>query len=184
MSWIDVVILAIIGLSVLIGLVRGFIKESISLATWIAAIWVAVGLSDNLAVWLPERWDSASFGIGGMTFELDSLRVGIAFILLLIAVLIVGAAVNFLVGWIVKRGSLTTGDRFFGIIFGLARGAVIVTLLVMAAGLTEFPKTPWWQQAGFVEPFQRLALWGIDFLPPDVAENFSYGASAAEAAQS
>ena len=174
MSWIDIFIILIVALSALVGLYRGLTKELISLATWIVAVWLAIRFSNDLAVRLPQSLDSASFTVVDMSFDFSNLRLGIAFILIVILTLIVGAILNRVIGHFIARRSLNVADRFVGLIFGVARGCAIVLVLVMAAGLTRFPETLWWRDARLLVPFQHAASWAVDFLPPKYAEHFVF----------
>lgn len=160
--WVDYVILGIIGLSALISLVRGFVREALSLLTWALAFWIAWTFFRDLAAHL-ETWVS-----------LPSARLGVSFALLFIATLIVGGIVNFLVAQLVNKTGLTGTDRLLGVVFGAARGVLLVAILVLLAGLTPMPEDSWWKQSRLIAYFQELAVWLREFLPPDIAEKFSY----------
>jgi membrane protein required for colicin V production len=173
MSWIDIGIVLLIAISALVSLYRGFVREFISLATWIAAIWLAINYSNTLANYLPESLDSTDLNIAGMELALNNLRIGIAFVLVVILVLIAGGILNGIIGALIRKGALSINDRLLGLIFGAIKGGVIVVLLVMAAGLTQFPKTPWWEQSQLIQPFQEVAIWIRGYLPDDIASKFS-----------
>ncbi len=55
-------------------------------------------------------------------------------------------------------------DRFGGMIFGAVRGMVVVTVVVILAGLTPLPKDSWWTESTVIPPFQLLAVWLRDHL--------------------
>ena len=173
-SWIDVVVISIIALSALISLFRGFTKEFISLAAWAVGIWLAVSYSEHVAVWLPASLDHTSFSLGEMQFSLTNLRVGIAFALLLVLTLAIGSIVNHLIGYLIIHRSLSLTDRTMGLLFGFARGYLIVVILVMIAGLTRLPQTAWWHDARLLQPFQQTALWVIGYLPGKYEGYFSF----------
>ncbi len=162
MIWVDYIILAIIGLSVIISLLRGFIREALSLATWVVAVWVGLLFADALALRL-EAW-----------ITVPSARMAVAFVVLFIAVLILGALVNTLVGQLVRKTGLTGTDRMLGVFFGVARGVVIVAVLVLVAGFTVIPQDPWWSESPLLVHFERMALWMRDYLPADIAANIEY----------
>ncbi|MET0106108.1 MAG: CvpA family protein [Sedimenticola sp.] len=161
MIWIDYVIIGIIGLSAMISLVRGFISEALSLAVWILAFWVAWTFFRELAVQLD--W-----------FTVPSVQLGAAFAILFIATLMLGALVNFLVGQLVEKTGLSGTDRLIGIFFGAARGAVLIAILVLLAGLTPFPNDPWWKESQLIGYFQELAIWLKTLLPADIGEKFNF----------
>ncbi|HSG10218.1 MAG TPA: CvpA family protein [Gammaproteobacteria bacterium] len=161
-AWIDVVILALIVLSAVLSLFRGFVKEAVALATWLVALWVAMTFYEELAAWL-SQW-----------IDLVSAQKITAFSILFICVLLLGAVVNFLAGKLVSRTGLTGTDKLLGIVFGVARGGVIVAILVLLAGLTPFPQDPWWQDSQFLGYFEEFAMWMRNFLPGEIADNITY----------
>ena len=107
MSWLDLVIIGVIAISAVVGAYRGLIKESVSLATWILAIWVSIRFSAPFSEVLPDAISSASFSLGELEFRLDNLKVGIAMILLFILTWIVGAIVQFLLRYLVQAANFS-----------------------------------------------------------------------------
>ncbi len=160
--WVDYVIIVIILISSLISLVRGFMREALSLAVWILAFWVSWTFFRELALYF-EQWISV-----------PSMRLGVAFLLLLVATLILGGLINYLVGQLVEKTGLTGTDRMLGIFFGMARGALLVGIAVLLAGLTAIPLDPWWRESVLIGYFQDLAIFLRDFLPADIASKFKY----------
>ncbi|MCA1805080.1 MAG: CvpA family protein [Xanthomonadaceae bacterium] len=158
----DFFILGVILVSGLLSLWRGFVKEALSLITWIAAPVIAILFYEDFAPWF-ERWVSV-----------PSARIALAFGILLVLVLILGGLVNYLVGQLVSKTGLTGTDRALGIVFGIARGVMVVGVLVLLAGLTQVPQDPWWKESVFLKHFVDLALWMRSFLPTDIAANIQY----------
>lgn len=161
MSWIDLVIVVIILISALISLVRGFIKESISLASWVLAGFVAFRYFTPLAEILAPYIESIT------------LRTGVAFSILFVCTLIIGAIVNFMASQLVTKTGLSGTDKSLGVVFGGARGVLIVTMVVLLAGLTPMPGEPWWQDSTMIDYFVTLANWLKDILPQDIAGRFT-----------
>lgn len=164
MAWLDIVILAIILLSALISLVRGFVREAFSLAVWVLAFWVSWSFFRDLEVPL-QAW-----------IESPTVRLGVAFAALMIATLVVGGLVNFLIIQLVERSGMAGSDRLIGMVFGAARGVLLVAVLVLLAGLTPMPEEDWWLESGLVGYFQELSYWLRDLLPPEFADHFRYTA--------
>lgn len=162
MIWVDFVIIGIIALSAFISLMRGFTKEALSLVVWVAAFWVAWLFFRDLSVIL-EPW-----------IALQSARLGASFLILLLLTLMIGGMVNFLVAQVVKKTGLTGTDKMIGVLFGAARGVLLVAIVVLLAGLTPLPDDEWWQQSALISHFKDLAIWLRDLLPPDIAKRFSY----------
>ncbi|MEN8206553.1 MAG: CvpA family protein [Pseudomonadota bacterium] len=161
-AWIDVVILALIALSAILSLFRGFVREAVALATWLVALWVAMAFYEELGTIL-SQWIST-----------PSAQKITAFAILFICVLLLGAIVNFLASKLVDKTGLTGTDKLLGIVFGVARGGVIVAILVLLAGLTPLPQDPWWQDSQFIGYFEELAMWMRSYLPNEIADNITY----------
>jgi membrane protein required for colicin V production len=161
MSWVDLIIIAIIVISALISLVRGFVKESISLASWIIAGFVAL------------RYFTALADVLEPYIESPTIRNGTGFAILFVCSLIVGAIINFMVSQLVSKTGLSGTDKSLGVVFGAARGVMIVILGVMILGLTPMPSESWWKDSTMIEYFARIASWMKDILPDDVASRFS-----------
>ncbi len=142
--------------------------------TWVAAIWLAISFSDQVAQWLPQSWESASFNLGDTDFDISNMRKGVAFIILLAGALITGAIINVLMSRVTRNSILSGADRTLGVLFGLARGAVVVTILVLVAGLTTVPQTVEWKQARLLDPFYRAAIWTLNVMPERYSRYFSY----------
>ncbi len=160
MSWFDLVIVAIIVISALISLIRGFVKESISLASWVVAGFIAFRYFTPMASLLEPFVES------------PTIQTGIAFSILFVCSLIVGATVNFMASNLVTKTGLSGTDKSLGVVFGAARGVLIVTMLVLLAGLTPMPNEAWWQDSATVEYFADIAIWIKELLPQEVAGQF------------
>ncbi len=151
MNWVDWVIVAIIAVSSLISIKRGFVKEAISLLIWALAFFVAVAFHEKLAVLLQE------------SIESPSVRYMVSFGLLFAATLIVGSMVNYLVGELVRMTGLTGTDRLFGMVFGLARGVIVVmALLIFLPMLVPVEQEQWWHQSQLVPQFLLIEQWFRD----------------------
>lgn len=162
MIWVDYGILAIVLISAFVSLLRGFVKEALSLTGWVVAFWLSLTFAGNLA------------GLLESSIRAPSLRLIVAFAILFVLTLMVTATINYFAARLVKVTGLTGTDRVLGVFFGMLRGTVLVAVLVLMAGLTSLPKDPWWTDSALLPQFQTVAIWLRGFLPPDVAQNFSY----------
>lgn len=155
MIWIDWVFLAIIVVSTLISLIRGFVREILSLVAWVGAFWVAVGFASDVAP--------------SLTFVSDSemMRVVAAFITLFLVTLILAALVNFLIGKLVDKTGLTGTDRAVGMVFGLARGVALVTVVIVLGLVGGLHQQEWWDESRVIDTLQPLAEWLVAQVPED-----------------
>jgi membrane protein required for colicin V production len=156
MDWPDYLILGIIAISVLVGALRGFVKEAFSLLVWAVAFLAAFYLSGPIADWLQD------------SISLPSARTALAFAGIFIAVLLVGGLLNYLLGKLVEKTGLTGTDRLLGGVFGACRGLILVVALILVAGFTPIPGDPWWSESRTVQSLLPLAEWASTFLPESI----------------
>jgi membrane protein required for colicin V production len=159
MLLIDWLVLAVVFISALISIKRGFVKEMLSLASWIAAFIIARIFSGHLEVLLVQ-W-----------IETPSARYGAAFGILFVITLVIGAMINNLVGELVKVTGLAGTDRMFGVVFGTTRGLILIMAAVYGMQMTPLSKDPWWQNSVLIPHFELMVIWSKDMLP-GAAETF------------
>lgn len=150
--WVDWLILAIILISALISVSRGFIKEAFSLLSWIVAGFVAWSFGGGLAPYFEPY------------IALPSARVIVASLILLVVTLLIGSLVNFLLAQLVKSTGLTGTDRLLGMVFGGARGVMLVVLLIGLLSLLPVTQDPWWQASNLIPHFLLIADWSKDLV--------------------
>jgi membrane protein required for colicin V production len=94
-----------------------------------------------------------------------SLRLGAAFVLILMAGLLLFALAALGMSRLLRKSGLSATDRALGAFFGLARGVVILVVLTLLAGLTALPREPAWRDAVLSPPLEALGLWVRVYLP-------------------
>lgn len=162
MTVFDYGVLAIVGLSSLLSMMRGFLRESLSLAGWVAAFFVARLYTTELAPLLPNA------------IPTDALRMLAAFLILFLATLLVSSLLAIALSEVFKKVGLGWLDRWLGAIFGLARGVIIVGVLVLLAGLTSIPQDARWRNAMFSAPLEAMVTHALPWLPQAVASHIRY----------
>jgi membrane protein required for colicin V production len=138
-----------------VSLVRGFVKEAVSLVVWIAAIWLGFHYSSMLG----EQHLSM--------VEPAGARAPLAFFAILIIVLIVGAIFNYVISRLVAGSGLSFIDRFFGMVFGFARGVLLIAVLILACQISAFAK-PWLEHSQLAVYFEGVTQWLGHFVPQEL----------------
>ncbi|MEC8227282.1 MAG: CvpA family protein [Pseudomonadota bacterium] len=147
MNWLDYAIIAVIALSTVISLMRGFVKEAISLAVWFAALFIASQFYADLAVYFTKIND-------------ELIRNGAAIAVLFVVTLILGALVNHVIGQLVQATGLSGTDRALGAVFGGLRGILIASaLLFFLDTFTPSASSTWWEESVLVPEFAVIIEW-------------------------
>jgi len=161
MTWFDYAAFAIVGLSALLAVIRGVVREIAALAGWVAALILSGLLAQQLAQWLPATLS-------------PMLRAVIAYLLIFLGVLLLSGLTGVLLAKLFRAAGLGFTDRAVGALFGLVRGALIVFVAVMLAGLTGLPREPFWREAALSGPIETVVLAARPALPKDLAQRIRY----------
>lgn len=159
----DYLAIIIVVLSLILGTMRGMVKEILSLANLVLAFWVANKFGGELVLfmdWAEELTEPMKALIG----------VACAFF----ASMLVGAILIWLVGRIVSAAGLSFADRGLGMAFGVARGIGIVLVCVVAAGFTSLPDQDFWKKATFAPMAVEVVLMAKPHLPESLANWIRY----------
>lgn len=152
MNWVDYTIIGIIVFSAVVSLIRGFVKEALSLVTWVCAFFVASQFYFYITEYLTYFHDD---------FVKNAVAIGILFI----ATLLVGAVVNYIVSELVQRTGLTGTDRVLGVCFGVLRGILIVAaILFFIDTFTPLSKNSDWSESTLIPHFHYIIRWFFDYL--------------------
>jgi membrane protein required for colicin V production len=162
MTLFDYAVLAITGFSVVLGVMRGLVREVMALAAWVVAVIAASVFSGDVAPLLAgqiadEHW-----------------RVLAAVVAVFLGTLVVMSLIALMVSRLIQSAGLGAEDRLLGGIFGLARGLLVVLTFVLLAGLTPLPRQPVWKDAMLAAPLEKLAQFVRQWLPRDGAKYISY----------
>ncbi len=133
LTWVDWTLVVVLAISVIVGLVRGFVFEVLSLAGWVVAWFAAQWAAPELAPHIPV-------GTRG-----GPLNLAVSFVLVFVGVLVVWALVAKLVRMIVRATPLSLADRALGAGFGFVRGAMLLLALATVIALTPAVRSPEWR---------------------------------------
>ena len=139
LGWVDIALLAVFGLSVLIGLWRGFVFEIVSLLGWLVAFVIANSAGPLLA-------DAVPIG------DQPQVRLWIAYVAVFILILVTCTLLARMLRALVSATPLTVIDRLLGGAFGVARGVVVLVIVGTLVTLSPFAQAAWWRQS-------QSALW-------------------------
>lgn len=169
MTIADALIVLAVATSVVIGLIRGFVVEVMALVVWAFAIFASL-------MFAPKLTDALAGAI-----ETPSARIFLAYALVFVGTLLVGAVVTWLLRKLVEGTGLSGTDRLLGGVFGIARGAVLVVVVVLMLGLTPFPRDAWWRESRLLPHVVVLAERARAWLPERIAAQIRLDGSEAPA---
>ncbi|MES2830756.1 MAG: CvpA family protein [Pseudomonadota bacterium] len=162
MTLFDYLVVFVLVCSIIISMMRGAVREVLSLLSWIVAFFVASNYCDALAALLPE------------SIPAGTARLITAFLLLFIGVKILMSLFNSAIAALVKASGLTAVDRGLGSLFGAARGLLLVVATVLLSGMTAIPQQPFWKDALLSPTAESAALATLPFLPGAMARNVRF----------
>lgn len=145
MTWVDDVICAVLLISVIVGGLRGFTRETFSLATWIVAFWLA---------W---RFGARTGSLFGAHITNTGLRLYLGYAAIFIAVLLGGAVISAILVRLVRSSPLAGVDRSLGAGLGLLRGLLLVVASIMLAAVNGERHSDWWRQSLIVPRLAPVA---------------------------
>lgn len=161
---IDYIILAIFAISVLAGLMRGLVKEIISLITWIAAFVIASYFAADLAL----AFSGSQHAAQTTEHHISLLSLGLSFVALFVGTLLVGSLLNYFISSAVETGGISFANRFLGGLFGLLRGVLIIFFIIFLAQLAPINNEPVWTGSRFVVAYQPMIKWLNSIVQPGV----------------
>jgi membrane protein required for colicin V production len=162
MSLFDLVIVALLVLFSGIGALRGAVRELLSLGVWLVAILCGWLFADAVGTWFEQVSDA-------------DLRQLIAFLTIVMIALALLSLVVFVLRLLLPRPAPNLTSRIGGGVIGALRGAAVVVVLVLLAGLTGLPKQESWRDSRLVGVFRPAAEQILEWLPAPVARQFRYG---------
>ncbi|NNF40539.1 MAG: CvpA family protein [Woeseiaceae bacterium] len=168
MPIIDILIAVAIIVSVVVGFFRGFVKEAISLAALVFAIWAALYFGPAAGN-LSESW-----------FSSEKLQVWFGRVLVFSVILALGGLLSWGISKLVRLSVLSGLDRLLGSLFGAGRGVLLIALFVIGGQFAGFDNDEWWLRSRLIMHFEVVAEWikvmapqGLELLTPDEASGLA-----------
>ena len=154
MTEIDWIICALLVLSTVVGIMRGVIREVLSIVGWVAGFMLSMSFAGEIADRIP----------------LDSIgyipRVIIAAVLILVACLFVVGLFGFILRKMLEVAALTFEDRILGAAFGFVRGIIVVDACLFFFGLSQsLSSSRMWQQSVMIGPAETVIEWSMPYMP-------------------
>lgn len=162
MTVFDYVVIGVVGLSLLFGLWRGVVGEIIALLAWGLGIFAAIEFGTLVGKML----------FAGMSDPAIQALAGC--VVIFVSVLVLMSLVRLALRSVIKALGLTVSDRLLGMIFGVARGVLVVMVLVALGGMTTAPKQSWWKEATLSAPLETAVLVARQWLPDDLAKRIRF----------
>lgn len=153
----DWIVVLIVLLSMAVGVLRGVVRETASIAAWAGAFLMAHHFSDRLAGYFEHSIDNGA------------LRLALAFITVFVVSLVVIGLIGQWLAQAVRKVGLRPLDRVLGALFGLVRAGLILIVLVMLAAMTGVNEQRDWKHALSSAWLERLAAYALPILPPALA---------------
>jgi membrane protein required for colicin V production len=157
MTWFDFAIVTVLVISALLAFVRGLVREVLGLVAWVGAIFTGVWA-------LPRVRPQFKLWLGGSPW-VDPVAFAAVFVASLVVLLLISRWISA----VVRSSPLGGVDRSLGLVFGLARGAALIILAYIAAGMVV--QVDRWPDvvlnAESVWPAYQGARWVLDRLPVD-----------------
>ena len=162
MPIIDILIAVAISISVIVGIFRGFVKEAISMAALLFAIWAALYFGPEVGD-VSETWLSS-----------EEMQMWFGRILVFIVILSLGGLIGWGISKLVRLSVLSGLDRFFGSLFGALRGVLLAALFIVGGQFAGFDNDDWWTNSKLIPQLEVVADWikvmapqGFDLITPD-----------------
>jgi membrane protein required for colicin V production len=144
MSTVDYILIVLVAISGVVGVLRGFIREALSVLVWILALWGAARFGGQLGPLLRPA------------LEDPALQLWAARTLIFVGILFAGSLLGWLVGYLIRNSPVTGTDRVLGLLFGLARGAIAIVLVLLVLEEAGFASESWWQRSKLI-PYAAAA---------------------------
>jgi membrane protein required for colicin V production len=148
MNGADLLILGVLLLSMLLGLIRGFVREAIGVIAWLGGLWLAWRYAHVVEPLLAGR-------VGDPPVSTWAART-----LIVLGVLVIGWILAGILGYMLRHSGLSIMvDRLLGLVTGFVRGAVVVAVFVLLGQFVQLTQTGWWKSSRLMPYATEAAGW-------------------------
>lgn len=172
MTIFDYIVLGIVGFSILVGLMRGAIRELFSVLGWVLAFYLATRFNSDMIAYLPEQ-------VPG-----EALKAMVAFLVVFLTVLFLSTLLALILTTLIKAIGLGGLNRVLGGLAGAVKGILIVCILAMLAAMTDLPKDSRWTNAMLSAPVEVMVLNLLPWIPSSIAGHVHLDHQQADESQS
>lgn len=156
MTPVDWALVVVLSLSILLGVLRGVVREMFALAGWIVGILLALQFAAPIGAWLPVELPSGA-------------RTALVALVIVVATLLLAALVAAVLRSLLSVARLSLEDRLLGGLFGVLRGLIVIGLGVLLAATVSAPRQPWWQASLLLPWAQASVRFASPLLPESLA---------------
>ena len=148
MNGADYLILGVLFLTMLLGFIRGFVREAIGVIAWLGGLWLAWRYAPLVEPLLAGR-------VGDPPVSTWAART-----LIVLGVLVVGWILAGILGYMLRHSGLSIMvDRLLGLVTGFVRGAVVVAVFVLLCQFVQLTQTHWWKGSRLIPYASEGAGW-------------------------
>jgi membrane protein required for colicin V production len=173
LNWVDYSIVSVFAVSIMAGLMRGLVREVISIVSWFAAVVVASMFSSRLAATFTSDPSvqsaltdaSTSMGVNAAQ-PVSYFAIGISFVILFVGTLIIGSLINYFLSRAAEFQGISFVNRALGAVFGFARGFLLNLVIMFLIQLSPLGQQAFWKQSQFVQSFQPAIVWLANVVQP------------------
>jgi membrane protein required for colicin V production len=163
MTPIDWAIVVTLALSVLLGILRGVVREMFALTGWILGVLLAMQFAAPVGNWLPLELPLGA-------------RTALAGLAIVVGTLLGAALVAALLRAVLSAAKLSIEDRMLGGLFGVLRGVIVIGLVVLVAVAAGAPRQTWWQASSLLPWAQASVRFASPLLPEALARYVPHAA--------
>lgn len=159
----DYLMIVVLVAFAIVGAIRGFVLEMLSLVLWPLSAFIAWLFAEQVASYFQSLISD------------PQLRVVAAFLAVFLIVFIVGTIVVYFIHRALPlRGVFRKPNVLLGGLVGILRGAIVILIVFLVAGVTSLPQRPWWRESVMAPYFQKAAVTVSAYIPRDIARHIRF----------